>query len=302
MNIKILRSDAVYRKMALASEEARDSIFREELLVPFAFKWQCIGAPLRAEQPGGYDALTVVTMGGSYAPAQITPDRMDAIEAISSDSFWSSCEQSIRETLEGFERHGISLPVQDYLFTVLLNDPLSPMTAMTGEYCGDGGIPGYILGNIVPNERSLSMLPVALSHEANHNVRWQFMQWSPQVTLGDMLVSEGLAESFAASLFGEDKLGPWVSRTDADTLQSMIKPAIFKNLQEQDFNLLSAYLYGDEIMSMRGGSTVGMPYCAGYACGYALVQHYLKKTGKSIYEATITPTADILSAVEDFWS
>lgn len=302
MNIKVLRSDAIYRQMALAPEGERDSIFRDELLAPFAFKWQCIGAPLRADQPGGYDALTVVTMGGSYAPNQIIAEMMGEIDAISADSFWSSCEQSIRETLEGFERHGVPLPVQDYLFTVLLNDPHSPMAAMTGDYCGDGGIPGYILGTIVPNERSLRMLPVALAHEANHNVRWQFMQWSSQVTLGDMLVSEGLAEAFAASLFGEDKLGPWVSRTDAQTLQGIIKPTIFKNLNEQDFNLLSAYLYGDEIISMRGGATVGMPYCAGYACGYALIQHYLEKTGKTIYEATITPTEDILSAAEGFWS
>lgn len=301
MNIKTLRSDVIYRKMALAPETDRDNIFREELLAPFAFKWQCIGASLRAEQPGGYDALTVVAMGGGYAPAQITPGRTWEIDAISTDSFWSSCEQSIRDTLVGFETHGIHLPVQDYLFTVLLNDPHSPMAAITGDYCGDGGIPGYILGTIVPNAASLDMLPVALSHEANHNVRWQFMQWSPQVTLADMLVSEGLAEAFAASLFGEDKLGLWVRRTDAQTLQNIIKPAILKNLNEQDFGLLSAYLYGDEIMSMRGGTTVGIPYCAGYACGYALIRYYLKKTGKSIYEATVTPTADILSAVEDFW-
>ena len=43
---------------------------------------------------------------------------------------------------------------------------------------GAGGIPGYIIGSIVPNERSLALLPVALAHETNHNVRWQFMQWS----------------------------------------------------------------------------------------------------------------------------
>ncbi len=37
---------------------------------------------------------------------------------------------------------------------------------------------------------------------------------------------------------------------------------------------------------------VGMPYCAGYACGYQLIKHYLNKTGKTIFEATITPTAE----------
>ena len=64
---------------------------------------------------------------------------------------------------------------------------------------------------------------------------------------------------------------------------------------------MSSYLYGDDIMALRGGIPVGMPYCAGYACGYALIRHYLKKTGRNIYEATLLPTGDILADTEDFW-
>ena len=47
---------------------------------------------------------------------------------------------------------------------------------------------------------------------------------------------------------------------------------------------------------------VGLPYCAGYACGYHLVKHYLKKTGKSIVEATLLPASEILEVAEDFWN
>ena len=57
------------------------------------------------------------------------------------------------------------------------SDPVRPHLSQHDER-GDGGIPGYIIGSIVPNERSLALLPVALAHETNHNVRWQFMQWS----------------------------------------------------------------------------------------------------------------------------
>jgi uncharacterized protein YjaZ len=146
------------------------------------------------------------------------------------------------------------------------------------------------------------MLPVALAHEANHNVRWQFMRWSPTITLADMIVSEGLAENFAAFMFGEDKIGMWVKNTDSKTLETIIKPAIKENMYVNDFNKLSSFLYGDEIMAMRGAEPVGMPYCAGYACGYALIKHYLAKTGKSIYEATITATEEIIKETEDFWN
>ena len=302
MNIKAIRSDEIYRKMMTVSKEEKENIYRYELMKPFEFKWNCIGISLKSETEGGYDVVSAAGMGGAYAPSQIINERLLEIEQISNNSFWNACEDSIRNTLEGFEEHGITLPTLDYVFTVILNDPQNPMSAMTGDYCGDVGIPGYIIGTIIPNEKSLQMLPVALAHEANHNVRWQFMQWNPSITLADMIVSEGLAENFAASMFGEDKIGKWVTQTSLETLEAIIKPMVKENLTEADFNKLSSFLYGDKIMSIRGSAPVGMPYCGGYACGYALIQHYLKKTGKSIYEATITTTADILKETEDFWN
>lgn len=301
MNIKAIRSDEIYRKMVLSTNEQRENIYRYELMNPFEFKWKCIGMPLKAEQDGGYDVVSASSMGGGYHPSQITEERLCDIDKISDNSFWSACENSIRNTLEGFQQHGITLQVQNYIFTVMLNDPNNSMSAMTGDYCGDGGIPGYIIGTIIPNELSLKMLPVALAHETNHNVRWQLMQWNPNITLADMIVSEGLAENFAATMFGEDKIGMWVKNTSADALRNIIKPAIKGNLYENDFNKLSAYLYGDEIMAMRGGTPIGMPYCAGYACGYQLIQYYLKKTGQNIYQATIASTGEILKETEDFW-
>ncbi len=301
MKITAIRSDELYKKMITASEEEKKEIYRNQLMKPFEFKWQCLGVPLKAEVPGGYDVVTAAEMSGGYTPTAITEDRSEEIERISDNKFWAACEKSIADSLNGFEKSGIILPKQDYVFTILLNNPQHPMSAMTGDYCGDGGIPGFITGTIIPNEKSLEMMPVALAHETNHNVRWQFMQWSPQITLADMIVSEGLAESFAAFLFGEEKVGKWVTTTSKETLEEVIKPMMKEHLLENDFTKLSSFLYGDEIMTMRGAEAIGMPYCGGYACGYALVQYYLKKTGRSIYEATITSTQDILHEVEDFW-
>ncbi len=301
MNITAIRSDELYRNMMASSDSERVEIYRYQLMKPFEQKWQCIGMPLKSDSEGGYDVVSASTMGGGYHPTQITEARKAEIAQISDNSFWDSCESSIRNTLESFEQHGILLPIQSYVFTILLNDPHNPMSALTGDYCGDGGIPGYIIGTIIPNERSLRMLPVALAHEANHNVRWQFIKWTPAVTLADMIVSEGIAETYAALMFGEDQIGPWIKNTTPETLASIIKPALHANLYDNDFMKISSYLYGDEIMALRGANAIGMPYCAGYACGYALIQHYLKKTNKNIYETTITPTAEILQETEDFW-
>lgn len=302
MNITAIRSDRIYRSMMNAAPAEKEDLYRDALMKPFAFKWACVGIPLRAEAAGGYDVVSAAPMSGYYAPAQITQARQAEIGRISSEAFWADCESSIRRTLEGFEQHGIRLPKQEYVFTVLLSDPQSPMTVMAGDYCGDGGIPGYIIGSIVPNERSLALLPVELAHETNHNVRWQFMQWSNLITLADMIVSEGLAETFAAGMFGEDKVGKWVRETSQQTLRDVVKPLIRDHLGTSDFMALSSYLYGDDIMALRGGQPIGMPYCGGYACGYALIGHYLRKTGASIYEATVTPTGEILRQTEDFWA
>ena len=117
-----------------------------------------------------------------------------------------------------------------------------------------------------------------------------------------MMVSEGLAENFATHLYGEDKAGPWVTKTDMQTLNEYIKPIIFDGLSVQGLEKLNAYLYGDEMAALQNYPAVGLPYCAGYACGYHLVKHYLKKTGKSIVEATLLPANEILKATEDFWN
>ena len=83
-------------------------------------------------------------------------------------------------------------------------------------------------------------------------------------------------------------------------LRETVVPLVREKLETSDFQMLSSYLYGDEIMALRGGKPIGIPYCGGYACGYALIGHYLKRTGASIHEATLTPTEEILKQTEDF--
>ena len=184
-----------------------------------------------------------------------------------------------------------------------LHDPDNPALAASDGYCGDGGIPGYVLAWLVPNDDTVRRLPAALAHETNHNVRFQFVAWRDDITLGEMMVSEGLAENFAVSLYGEENAGPWVTKTSADVLENTVKPAIRAALDVQGMAGLSAYLYGDDIAAAQGYPTAGLPYCAGYACGYHLVRCYLDATGADIAEATLLPAEVILQKAEEagFW-
>lgn len=300
MDVQPVRSDASYRAMIAAPADKRDDLYRYELMAPFKEKWDCYRVPLKATQPGGYDVIAASEMLGILSPAQVDESRAEAVRLLSNDTFWNTCQGAVERSLARFAARGIELPRQDYRFTVLLANPAHPIVRANEGYCGDGGIPGSIFAWLNPNETTMSRLPAALAHEASHNVRFQFVKWRNDITLGEMLVSEGLAENFAVELFGEELAGPWVARTTPEVLEQ-VKPLVYAGLDAQGLAELSAYLYGDETAALMGYPTHGVPYCAGYACGYHLVRRFLNKTGTDISDATLLPAADILNATCDFW-
>ena len=302
MNVNAIRSDGIYEKIMLAPDDEKNDIYRYELMMPFERKWACYNVPMKAKMPNGYDVIMASRLLGHIEPTKVDETQKQNILLISDDALWEKCEMAIRKTLNCFTQHGIDLPVREYLFTILLANAESPYIIMNEGYCGDGGIQGYIFSWLIPNEYTLEHLPAALAHETNHNIRFQFIEWKNDITLGEMMVSEGLAENFATFLYGEDKAGPWVTKTDMTTLNGSIKPIIQDGLNVQGLENLNAYLYGDELAKLQNFPQAGLPYCAGYACGYHLVKHYLKKTGKSVIEATLLPAKDILDAAEDFWN
>ena len=300
MKVIPVRSDSVYKKIMEAPFEKKNDIYRYEMMMPFEKKWACYNVPMKASTLNGYDVIMASGMLGHIAPTKVDESQRANIKVLSSDNLWNDCELSIKNSLNCFIDNGVELPVQDYLFTILLANAESPYITMNEGYCGDGGIPGYIFSWLVPNEYTLKHLPVALAHEVNHNVRFQFIRWKNDITLGEMMVSEGLAENFATYIYGEDKVGPWVTKTDMQTLNEYIKPIIHDGLRVQGLENLNAYLYGDEMATLQNYPTVGLPYCAGYACGYHLVKHYLKNTVKSNVEATLLPASEMLEVEEDF--
>ncbi|WP_340025924.1 DUF2268 domain-containing protein [Paenibacillus sp. FSL K6-1096] len=300
MKITALRSDHIYQKVIEAPPEDKLELFRNEMLAPFMKQWQIQQIPFRAEEANGFDVITFNSMM-NRAPDQMTLDILSEVEWISADSFWSGCEQAVTTSLGQFIEHGISLPVSDYLFTIQLGDSGSRALTINEGYSGFGGIPGFIWITLLPNQHTLSRIKAALAHECNHNVRYQYIQWDHTVDLGELIVSEGLAENYATFLYGEEVLGPWVSRTDTETLNRRIKPVLREKLQLTGFHQFAPYLYGDELAELQNLQPVNMPYSAGYACGYHLIKYYLSKTGKTIWEATITPAAQILEEAKEFW-
>ncbi|CDQ40018.1 hypothetical protein BN990_02336 [Virgibacillus salexigens] len=159
-----------------------------------------------------------------------------------------------------------------------------------------GSIPGYILIMIDPNEKNLPKLNACIAHEFHHNVLFHNTNWNfmTDITVGRYLAIEGLAESFAASMFGEEHIGPWVTGVQGADLETA-RRIISKSLDVRGFMEVRKYIFGEHPM-MPETQDFGMPFCGGYAVGYHAVQAYLRKPGISIEKATITDGDEIIKA------
>ncbi|HBG1212090.1 TPA: DUF2268 domain-containing protein, partial [Clostridioides difficile] len=259
MNIIEIRSDKIYKKIMDAPINKKEDIYRYELMKPFEFKWKCMNVPIVARQKGGYDVIIASEMLGVLSPKDIDEKQKKNINVLSADKIWGTCKETIENSINAFIKEGYDLNIKDYKYSILLANPNSPYTILSDGYWGDGGIPGYIFLSLVPNEYTINRLPVLIAHECNHNIRFQFIEWNNNITLEEMMINEGLAENFATWMFGEEMLGPWVSRTDIETLNTYIKPIIKSALKETGFQNITSYLYGDDIAKMQGYFPVGLP-------------------------------------------
>jgi len=145
-----------------------------------------------------------------------TPEAMGCIELFDRDSkmlemlgrlekayAWNNAKRTMEAAVECFEKACISLPEKVVVGIFLGNQEY---LAMVEGYTGMGSIPGYIQIMIDPNEKNLPKLNACIAYEFHHNVLFHNAKWNlmTDVTVGKYLAVEGLAESFAASIFGEE--------------------------------------------------------------------------------------------------
>ena len=134
MNVKAIRSYGIYKKIMNAPFEKKNHIYHYEMMMPFEKKWACYNVPMKASTLNGYDVLMVSAMLGHIVPTILDETQKTNIELISSNSLWSECEQSVKQSLNCFVENGIDLPVQEYQFTILLANTESPYVKMNEGY------------------------------------------------------------------------------------------------------------------------------------------------------------------------
>jgi len=271
----------------LLEQDNREHYFRYTMMKPFEKMWELLNVPMRAKSEGGYDVLMATEMLG-YLGLDEDAEILRGVNLLRSHEALEILERAVKACLDiGFKVNAEVIKIGLYLAD-------REKSKLNEGYAGFGGIPGYITLNLCPDRFNISRLPALFAHEFHHNVRFSQVAWDHgNVTVGDYLVIEGLAESFAKELFGEDSLGPWVTGLDAEDLDYSLY-VIGEALDVKGFAEVSAYMFGDEIAKAQGHQPVGLSHCAGYAVGYAVVQAFLRKSGKSIYEATFLDSGTII--------
>jgi len=291
MNIKIENTLEQYEHMYSINVKERENYFRYNMMKPFEKMWKTINVPLRSKEPHGYDVLMATKMLGyldnsNSELGEIALGSLKTIDAL------QIAEATLINCINFTQDNKLSIDAEELKFGLYIADP-NKLELQKG-YCGFGGIPGYIHVTIYPNPYNVPKIPAVIAHEFHHNLRFSYFDWDHgNVTVGDYLIIEGLAESFAKELYGEELLGPWASSFDVEDLEYSIE-VIKDALDIKGFAEVSSYMFGDTIAKEQGYKPVGLSPFSGYAVGYQAVQSFMKRNDIEIVEATLLPTNEII--------
>jgi uncharacterized protein YjaZ len=283
----IVDTESTYRRLLDEPEAAaRTAIFQQQLVSPFAGLAQFFGG----------DGLATFAQWG-MSPEAFTGAQRGAmaalIEALAAADAWERAAQALKTGWAAFSAHTDRIPLEQITFGLCLAD-LSAAPGAHG-YTGFGGIPGWIMTVYgTADAYNLARVEAATVHELHHNLLGAHLGPGASMvsgTTGDYIVGEGLAEAFAAELYGADKVGPWVSQFDEADLER-VKTLFRQGLDLTGFDRIRRYVFGDP--------AAGLPTFAGYAIGYRLVQAYLERSGQSVAEATFIPAQTIIAESQFF--
>lgn len=294
LKTKWIPTNSYYQRILAAPDAAtRQQLYLDLIVEPWQSMMQMMP---NAGGKGEADPLD-----GARAWAWLLPDQVDEIatllKTMEEADAWTTGGAALAEAAARFNPFSERIPFEDVTGWMMLADP-KRSDSMAGGYTGatDWFNPRFIGQFWDPNESNLSRLPGLIAHEMHHLIRLRAYPWDMQRTsVADYIVLEGTAESFATSLFGEEVLGYYVTEFAPDALDAA-RQLISKGLQATGFNVIRSYIFGDALAERSGYEALGgMPTYGGYAIGYHLVQAFLKRSGKSIEEATFLPADEIVA-------
>lgn len=239
-------------------------------------------------------------LAGARAWAWLLPDQVNEIQALlakmEAADAWTVGKASLEKAAAQFDAYAAKIPFDTITGWLVLADS-ARSNPMEQGYTGatDWFQPRFIGQFWDANEANLSRLPGLVAHEMHHLIRLRAFPWGPQTSVADYIVIEGTAESFATSLYGEDKIGLFIADFDPDQFDKA-RDLIGKGLNATGFDVIRGYIFGEALAEKYHFTPVGgMPTYGGYAVGYYLVQAFLKRSGLTIEETTFLPAQEIVA-------
>lgn len=275
------------RLLLEAAPERRMDIYREMVAEPLRPFWES----MLAMMPQGQGTSDPAALMGVYTPELDDQEGLEAIARLERANSWQQCLEAIEQAERLLCPADKGILLDNVLYSLVLAS--SAKFGHLHGYTGFGGTPGQAIVLVWPNDYNVPRLPAITAHEFHHNIRLSYEPWSADTTVGQYIVVEGLAEAFAAEMYGEDKLGPWVHSLDEEQ-HERVKPLYREALSTTGFPVILGYMFGNP--------QAGIPEYAGYSVGYRVVNEYLRHSGVSVVEATYRPWREIIEKSRYFCS
>lgn len=297
MEIIIYDTLSAMRAVITAPVSERRAVYREHLIEPLRDYWM---TTLRrfAPQMGDNEAMAMKVLWDVDLEADLS-EHAQALDRLEQFDAWKKADEALHLAARIFEATGRSCAEEQITGILLLGNLRERIFMELNRGYAGAQVPGYIVLPIWPNDYNLPRIPAALVHEFNHRVRLTYEPWTLTTTVGQYMVLEGLAESFAAELYGPEYVGPWTSSLSPEET-ARAKTILGQALDVSGFDKVRAYIFGDETSKQWGFPELGLPHCAGYAIGYQVVQAYLRHTGKTATAATFVPYREVIEKSDYF--
>lgn len=286
MTITVLDTHAAIRAILTAPLGDRPHLLRA-MLEPVAGLFRYF--------PGEVDLVAMHHAGSAFRVDRDDDRALPALDALRDAGAWARIDAALHAALDRQLAATPDIRVPDIQVLVVLGDPADAhfMDVNLGM-TANGSTPGYLWLNFWPSEENLARLEAVAVHELNHNLRYSTVVWNPAtVTVGEQVVSEGLADAFAREQYGDlgyTRIGvPWLA-------DDAVFAKVVGGLGVTGMQTFAAWVHGDATAVRYGGTPVGLPTGAGYAVGNRLVDTYLARTGRTAADALLVDAAEVIRA------
>lgn len=295
MQGKLINTRNIYHEIINAPDDAtRERLYIEKLAQPWAQMMGMMAGRFARDTP---QTETEKLLTGAKTWRWLLPDQLDSVPEVltrlEAANAWQVAESALQTGVSRFEPYADRISFDTVEGWLMLAD--AENTDPNGRgYTGatDWMQPRFVAQFDSPNDYNLPRLPSLIVHEMHHLIRFNVYPFGMQTSVADYIVAEGLAESFAAALFGEEVVGYYVTDISEEDLLTA-KALIGANLTTSGFDRIRAFIFGDQNAEQWGWEKIGMPAFGGYAVGYHVVQAYMSRTGKTIEETTFVSGEDI---------